>query len=217
MQYKAEEKLPVIQKQDAAIRRELVEKRLAMNLTEMEAATEFAEADEHAVHRMEDSPPNQAGILRREGVADDAARTTLPDRVRPGSTANREHSSERGRGLAELADAINQLARPRPIPRQYKPYENLARQRVAVQGKARTAVCHPLAANSKPEDIMAVLKKFGRAEQLVDEVLKEVRVMSRLTDSGLEINDFAITTRNCVAVLREIDEEGHIHNPVPLK
>ncbi|GBP03051.1 hypothetical protein EVAR_46065_1 [Eumeta japonica] len=37
-------------------------------------------------------------------------------------------------------------------------------------------------------------KKFGRPEQLVDEVLKEVKVMSRLTDSGREINDFAITT-----------------------
>ncbi|GBP75318.1 hypothetical protein EVAR_38381_1 [Eumeta japonica] len=85
---------------------------------------------------------------------------------------------------------------------------------MAVQGKARTAVCHLLAANSKPEDIMAALeKKFGRPEQLVDEVLKEVKVMSRLTDSGREINDFAITTRNCVAVLQEIDEEGHIHNP----
>ncbi|GBP97069.1 hypothetical protein EVAR_46768_1 [Eumeta japonica] len=60
-------------------------------------------------------------------------------------------------------------------------------------------------------------KKFGRPEQLVDEVLKEVKVMSRLTDSGREINDFAITTRNCVAVLQEIDEEGHIHNPVLLK
>ncbi|GBP16320.1 hypothetical protein EVAR_103684_1 [Eumeta japonica] len=84
--------------------------------------------------------------------------------------------------------------------------------------KARTAVCHLLAANSKPEDIMAALeKKFGRPEQLVDEVLKEVKVMSRLTDSGREINDFAITTRNCVAVLQEIDEEGHIHNPVLLK
>ncbi|GBP90978.1 hypothetical protein EVAR_90627_1 [Eumeta japonica] len=60
-------------------------------------------------------------------------------------------------------------------------------------------------------------KKFGRPEQLVDEVLKEVKVMSRLTDSGREINDFAITTRNCVAVLQEIDEEGHIHNPVLLE
>ncbi|GBP98338.1 hypothetical protein EVAR_58244_1 [Eumeta japonica] len=37
---------------------------------------------------------NQAGIPRREGVADDAARTTLPDRVQPGSVARREHSSE---------------------------------------------------------------------------------------------------------------------------
>ncbi|GBP39006.1 hypothetical protein EVAR_89228_1 [Eumeta japonica] len=62
---------------------------------------------------------------------------------------------------------------------------------------------------------MAARKKFGRPEQLVDEVLKEVKVMSRLTDSGREINDFAITTR-CV-VLQEIDEEGHIHNPVLLK
>ncbi|GBP98339.1 hypothetical protein EVAR_58245_1 [Eumeta japonica] len=44
-------------------------------------------------------------------------------------------------------------------------------------------------------------KKFGRPEQLVDEVLKEVKVMSRLTDSGREINDFAITTRNCVACI----------------
>ncbi|GBP03521.1 hypothetical protein EVAR_101852_1 [Eumeta japonica] len=60
-------------------------------------------------------------------------------------------------------------------------------------------------------------KKFGRPEQLVDEVLKDVRVMSRLTDNGREINDFAITTRNCVAVLQEIDEEGRIHNPVLLK
>ncbi|GBP20092.1 hypothetical protein EVAR_13864_1 [Eumeta japonica] len=267
MEYEAAEELAAIQKQDAEIRCELVKKRLAMNLAEIEAATECDEADEHAVHQTEDSarrveariestPPvvnfinaaaNQAGILRREGVADDAARTTLPDRVQPGSAARHEHSSERGRGLVELADAINKLARPRPIPRQvyelpafhgninewrlfknsyeattstyeYKPYENLARLRVAVQGKARTAVCHLLAANSKPEDIMAALeKKFGRPEQLVDEVLKEVKVMSRLTDSGREINDFAITMRNCVAVLQEIDEEGHIHNPVLLK
>ncbi|GBP75767.1 hypothetical protein EVAR_60080_1 [Eumeta japonica] len=73
----------------------------------------------------------------------------------------------------------------------------------------------PTSCKLKPEDIMAALeKKFGRPEQLVDEVLKEVKVMSRLTDSGREINDFAITTRNCVAVLQEIDEEGHIHNPV---
>ncbi|GBP39005.1 hypothetical protein EVAR_89227_1 [Eumeta japonica] len=162
---------------------QLVKKRLAMNLAEIEAATECDEAEEHAVHRTEDSarrveawietPPvvnvinaaaNQAGIPRREGVADDAARTTLPDRVQPGSVARREHSSERGRGLAELADAINKLARPRPIPRQvyelpsfhgnvnewrlfknsyeattstyeYKPYENLARLRMAVQEK----------------------------------------------------------------------------------
>ncbi|GBP90977.1 hypothetical protein EVAR_90626_1 [Eumeta japonica] len=91
-------------------------KRLAMNLAEIEAATECDEAEEHAVHRTEDSarrveawiestPPvvnvinaaaNQAGIPRREGVADDAARTTLPDRVQPGSVARREHSSESG-------------------------------------------------------------------------------------------------------------------------
>ncbi|GBP72557.1 hypothetical protein EVAR_89653_1 [Eumeta japonica] len=119
---------------------------------------------------------NQAGIPRREGVADDAARTTLPDRVQPGS---------RGYGW----------------PCRKSPHRRMS----------------PTAANSKPEDIMAARKKFGRPEQLVDEVLKEVKVMSRLTDSGREINDFAITTRNCVAVLQEIDEEGHIHNPVLLK
>ncbi|GBP83540.1 hypothetical protein EVAR_65628_1 [Eumeta japonica] len=114
MEYEAAEELAAIQKQDAEIRRELVKKRLAMNLAEIEAATECDEAEEHAVHRTEDSarrveawiestPPvvnvinaaaNQAGIPRREGVADDAARTTLPDRVQPGSVARREHSSE---------------------------------------------------------------------------------------------------------------------------
>ncbi|GBP97070.1 hypothetical protein EVAR_46769_1 [Eumeta japonica] len=90
MEYEAAEELAAIQKQDAEIRRELVKKRLAMNLAEIEAATECDEAEEHAVHRTEDSarrveawiestPPvvnvinaaaNQAGIPRREGVAD---------------------------------------------------------------------------------------------------------------------------------------------------
>ncbi|GBP08576.1 hypothetical protein EVAR_83022_1 [Eumeta japonica] len=156
---------------------------------------------------------NQAGIPRREGVADDAARTTLPDRVQPGSVARREHSSERGRGLAELADAINKLARPRPIPRQVYELPSFHGNvnDAATDGRAGKSPhrrMSPTAANSKPEDIMAALeKKFGRPE-LVDEVLKEVKVMSRLTDSGREINDFAITTRNCVAVLQEIDEEA---------
>ncbi|GBP47267.1 hypothetical protein EVAR_38031_1 [Eumeta japonica] len=116
------------------IQRELVKKRLAMNLAEMEAATKFDEADEHAVHQTEDSvgcvdawiestPPvvnainaaaNQAEIFRREGVTDDAARTTLSSAIRP----NGKHSSERGRNLTEFTDAINKLARPRPIPYQ---------------------------------------------------------------------------------------------------
>ncbi|GBP60617.1 hypothetical protein EVAR_50981_1 [Eumeta japonica] len=97
MEYEAAEELAAIQKQDAEIRRELVKKRLAMNLAEIEAATEL---------NVINAAANQAGIPRREGVADDAARTTLPDRVQPGSVARREHSSERA-GPAELADAIN--------------------------------------------------------------------------------------------------------------
>ncbi|GBP83925.1 hypothetical protein EVAR_89647_1 [Eumeta japonica] len=88
MEYEAAEELAAIQKQDAEIRRELVKKRLAMNLAEIEAATECDEAEEHAVHRTEDSarrveawiestPPvvnvinaaaNQAGIPGGEGV-----------------------------------------------------------------------------------------------------------------------------------------------------
>ncbi|GBP75768.1 hypothetical protein EVAR_60081_1 [Eumeta japonica] len=74
--------LAAIQKQDAEIRRELVKKRLAMNLAEIEAATECDEAEEHAVHRTEDSCSSW----------------------KPGSRAH--HRSERG-GPAELADAIN--------------------------------------------------------------------------------------------------------------
>ncbi|GBP97476.1 hypothetical protein EVAR_46149_1 [Eumeta japonica] len=202
MEYEAAEELAAIQKQDAEIRRELVKKRLAMNLAEIEAATECDEAEEHAVHRTEDSA--RRGSLDREHTTEQRYRTEC----------NRAQWRDvniavKGRGLAELADAINKLARPRPIPRQVYELPSFTgtlttRLRMAVQGKARTAVCHLLAANSKPEDIMAALeKKFGRPEQLVDEVLKEVKVMSRLTDSGREINDFAITTRNCGRTTRD--------------
>ncbi|GBP11811.1 hypothetical protein EVAR_74466_1 [Eumeta japonica] len=134
---------------------------------------------------------NQGGILQRESVVDDAARETLPEGTQPGSTMRREQNSERRRGLAELTHAINKLAKPRPISNQvielpafcgnvnewrltknsyeattltyeYKPHENLARLRVAVQGKVRTTIYHLLVANSKPEDIMAALEgKFG--------------------------------------------------------
>ncbi|GBP12493.1 hypothetical protein EVAR_10172_1 [Eumeta japonica] len=64
MEYEAAEELAAIQKQDAEIRRELVKKRLAMNLAEIEAATECDEAEEHAVHRTEDSA--RRGSLDRE-------------------------------------------------------------------------------------------------------------------------------------------------------
>ncbi|GBP71355.1 hypothetical protein EVAR_57740_1 [Eumeta japonica] len=120
-----------------AMRCELVKERLAMNLAEMEAATKFDKANEHAVHQTEvsarrvsldreqplvvnaiNAPTNQAGVLQRKGVADNTARATLPDRAQPGSSTRREHSSERERGLIELADVINKLARPRLIPRQ---------------------------------------------------------------------------------------------------
>ncbi|GBP90335.1 hypothetical protein EVAR_55029_1 [Eumeta japonica] len=71
---------------------------------------------------------------------------------------------------------------------------------MAVQGKAHRRMSPTSCKLKTRRHHGSTRKKFGRPEQLVDEVLKEVKVMSRLTDSGREINDFAITTRNCVAL-----------------
>ncbi|GBP05981.1 hypothetical protein EVAR_83026_1 [Eumeta japonica] len=92
----------------------VVKKRLAMNLAEIEAATECDEAEEHAVHRTEDSASSCGSLIehttgsertppriKRGYLGVKAWRTTPPEQryrteVQPGSVARREHSSERG-------------------------------------------------------------------------------------------------------------------------
>ncbi|GBP95146.1 hypothetical protein EVAR_100182_1 [Eumeta japonica] len=210
MEYEAAEELAAIQKQDAEIRRELVKKRLAMNLAEIEAATECDEAEEHAVHRTEDSALVVEAWITEQRYRTECNRAQWRD----------VNIAVKGAGLAELADAINNW---RDRGRYRAKFE-----RALLHGNVNDGYGWPC--RKSPHRRMSptscklktrrhhgsTRKKFGRPEQLVDEVLKEVKVMSRLTDSG-RINDFAITTRNCVAVLQEIDEEGHIHNPVLLK
>lgn len=255
-EYEAEKEL-------AEIQRSLVRKRLELDLAEIEA-TSADEAEDRVPKKTEDSiriveawmekaPPatiapvpasNPAGGLRDQGETYEDARTPLLPRTHPDTSTRRERSIDRGRGMAELAEAITRLARPRPVPRQafelpifdgnvsewrvfknsyeatattyeYKNYENLARLRVAIQGKARKAVMHLLAANSKPEIIMKTLESiYGRPDCIIKDILQQIRSLPRVTDNDRSICEFAATARNCVAVLQDVDTSGQVYNPI---
>ncbi|GBP70402.1 hypothetical protein EVAR_89716_1 [Eumeta japonica] len=90
-------------------------------------------------------PPDQAGIPQREGVADDAARTTLPDR---GAT-----------GLS---------------------------------GETKYRRMSPTSCKLKTRRHHGSLERSWSARAAGRRSAEEVKVMSELTDSGREINDFAI-------------------------
>ncbi|GBP66099.1 hypothetical protein EVAR_37561_1 [Eumeta japonica] len=134
---------------------------------------------QHGRESCGDTPARGRGGRRRQSNA--------IGRAQPRRDAN---LAVKGAGvLAELANAINKLLfknsyEATTLTYEYKPHDNLIRLRVAVQGKARRAMCHLPVANSKLKNIMAVLeRKFGEPEQLVDELLKELIVMSRLMDN----------------------------------
>lgn len=154
-----------------------------------------------------------------------------------------DRSRSRDRKIDQLADAITNLARPRPVPRQayelpffngdpaewlsyknmyhdttalyqFKPHENLARLKTSLQGDAKLAVEDLLRTSMNPTDIMKTLdEEFGHPNLVLECALKKVRALPKVTESGRELRKFSTTVRNCVSLLKSVRANGYLNNP----
>lgn len=158
-------------------------------------------------------------------------------------TEETDRSRSRDRKIDQLADAISNLARPRPVPRQayelpffngdpaewlsyknmyhdttalyqFKPHENLARLKTSLQGDAKLAVEDLLRTSMNPSEIMKTLdEEFGHPNLVLECALKKVRALPKVTESGRELRAFSTTVRNCVSLLKSVRANGYLNNP----
>lgn len=97
----------------------------------------------------------------------------------------------------------------------YTDYENLARLRSCLKGKAQEAVAALLYTATSPDEIMRTLEQcFGRPEIIIDRALDEIRKLPKPGTSASELNSFAIKLKNIVCVLGSVDQKGYLQNPM---
>lgn len=170
----------------------------------------------------------------------------LKDEYMEGRRVSRSPTPRRSRerGMDRLAEAITEISKNRPPPRQaqelpifsgaavewlpfkaamrdstimfrYSRAENLARLRSCLRGEAKEAVAALLYTANDPEIIMQTLEqRFGRPETIIDRTLDELRKLPRPGVSAHELNVFAVKLQNLVCVLSTIDERGYLNNPL---
>lgn len=149
----------------------------------------------------------------------------------------------RSTSIDMLREAISGMTRPRPVPKQayeipkfdgnptdwlgfktayetstaayeFKPFENVARLRVALVGDAKVAVEDLLRSACDPGEVIRALEdSFGHPSLLLDCALKKVKNLPRVSESGRELRSFTAAVRNCVALLKAVRAEGYINNP----
>ncbi|XP_063386208.1 uncharacterized protein LOC134672238 [Cydia fagiglandana] len=182
------------------------------------------------------SPQHEAAIPSRV-PAPPLPRTTSPQLLPP------LPKSQPLSDIDRLAEAISKLGYKRYVPRQvhdlpaydgnasdwlgfekayrctneihaFKPFENMARLRVALVGEAKASVQDLLRTATDPEEVIKALEdQFGHPTRLLECALKKVRELPKLSEDGHEIRKFTTTVRNCVSILKSIRAVGYLNNP----
>ncbi|XP_061723692.1 uncharacterized protein LOC133529906 [Cydia pomonella] len=227
----------------AKLKENLIKKKLALDMADLqlqeeemdEAAPSVASGEVTArVTRWLDNTPAAAPS---RAPAPSLPRTPSPEPLPP------LPKSQPLSDIDRLAEAISKLGQKRHVPRQvheiptydgnasdwlgfekayrstseihaFKPFENMARLRVALVGEAKAAVRDLLRTATDPEEVMKALEdEFGHPTRLLECALKKVRELPKLSEDGREIRKFTTTVRNCVSILRSIRAEGYLNNP----
>lgn len=96
----------------------------------------------------------------------------------------------------------------------YTPSENLGRLSVALKGAAREAVCVLLATALQPSVVIQELdRRFGRPEQIVLREVASIRILPRINNDLKELSMFSSRVRNCVEVVKLLNETDYLHSP----
>ncbi|XP_049886650.1 uncharacterized protein LOC126381173 [Pectinophora gossypiella] len=143
-----------------------------------------------------------------------------------------------------IAQALEKIVNKRPVPRQahelptfsgaatewlpfkaamrdstamykYSDYENLARLRNCLRGKAQETVAALLYSATSPDEIMRTLEQcFGRPEMLIERAMEDIKKLPKSGTSAGELNTLAVKLKNIVCVLGGVDERGYLRNPM---
>jgi transposase InsO family protein len=222
----------------AKLKESLIKKKLALQMAEL-AAQEEEEDDAPASVASGAS----ARVARWLSDAPGALGAPVPDLPHVALEPPPLPKSQALSDMDRLAEAIGKLGQARGVPRQmheipiydgnaadwlsfekayrsttevynFKPFENMARLRVALVGEAKAAVADLLRTSSDPEEVLRALEdEFGHPNRLLECAIKKVRDLPTVTENGPEIRNFTTTVRNCVSVLKSIRADGYLNNP----
>lgn len=261
-EYEAQKKIAALRSEQLELQKELVSKQLEYEVSAIEAEADAREEGslcmsedrvDEWLQTVDRSHPPVADRLQDEQPPHPAATHAAPEAAAPGRyDRRRQRSASRsptrgerrvGRGIEQLADALEKMIHVRP-PRQvtelptftgaateWLPFkaayndsssickftvnENLARLRNCIKGEAREAVSALLYSASDPQVIMKTLEQYyGRPEILMDRVMEDLKRLPRLMGAASELNSFAVKFQNIVCVLSKMDNRGYIWNPM---
>ncbi|XP_047992014.1 uncharacterized protein LOC125230827 isoform X2 [Leguminivora glycinivorella] len=123
-------------------------------------------------------------------------------------------SLEREQQLFEREQSLVQLQREQEVARQRLDFEqNLVRLSGALRGQALEAVSSLLYTSERPEEVLHVLEQtFALPEMLVLHEIHLVRNLPKLSFDQKDITNFASRLRNCLAVIRNLDQIEHLYS-----
>lgn len=213
------------------MRESVIQKKLAMEMAML--AAEEAEEELQDERSVVCGPPGRVGQWLRESAAAALPGHTAPPAPPPPAPAP---ASQPSNDIQQLAQAIAQLRRTtscelpsyngspadwlgfakayRSTMEGYRPFENMARLRVALAGDAKEAVSDLLCTASDPQIVFQALEEeFGHPTRLLECAMRRIRELPNVSESGSELRSFTNIVRNCWSVLNSVSADGYINNP----
>lgn len=92
--------------------------------------------------------------------------------------------------------------------------ENVARLFECLHGKAKDAVASLMLTASNAHKVMETLElRFGNPDDVLREIVGEIRKMSRIGSGHQDLATFATKVRNAVAAMEAVNHTGYLHSP----
>ncbi|XP_072929551.1 uncharacterized protein [Epargyreus clarus] len=206
VEYEAEKELAELEERRIQLKKTLVKKRLEAEISAIEAE-EGGETicDQERIHDWVNKSHEHAGAqVHRE-------QEVLPP---PLEVRGEERPRQRGRGIEQLANALEKMMHVRPPPRQTSELPAFS----GLRGEARETVLSQLYTATHPDSIMKTLEmKYGRPEYIFDKAMEELKRLPKVGNSSSELNELAIKLQNVVYTMKSVDHRGYLRNPLLIR
>ncbi|XP_072935181.1 uncharacterized protein [Epargyreus clarus] len=206
VEYEAEKELAELEERRIQLKKTLVKKRLEAEISAIEAE-EGGETicDQERIHDWVNKSHEHAGTqVHRE-------QEVLPP---PLEVRGEERPRQRGRGIEQLANALEKMMHVRPPPRQTSELPAFS----GLRGEARETVLSRLYTATHPDSIMKTLEmKYGRPEYIFDKAMEELKRLPKVGNSSSELNELAIKLQNVVYTMKSVDHRGYLRNPLLIR